>query len=148
MAKRKIPAVFFNASVILAGMRSPMGGSGQILQMGKKKQIKMLISEVIMDEVLRNAAKVGLTQAQITFSLQDIFPKVSPAPDRALVKSFYQISVNVGDSHVLAACQENQADFLVTLDKKHLLILQDKVTAFKIVSPGQLMEMYNQQFKK
>ncbi len=127
--------------MILAGLKSPLGGSGQILQMSKKKQIKVVISEMIMDEVLRNTAKVGLTPAQIIFSLKDIFQNVSPAPDKALVKSFHRISVDVGDSHVLASSQENKADFLVTLDKKHLLILQDKVTAFKIVSPGQLIEI-------
>jgi len=75
VAKSKTPAVFFNASVILAGLKSPLGGSGQILQMSKKKQIKVVISEMIMDEVLRNTAKVGLTPAQIIFSLKDIFQK-------------------------------------------------------------------------
>ncbi len=147
MPKSKIPKVFFNASVILAGLKSPSGGSGKILQWGKLKKIKALASEVILDEVLRNIARVGLPQDQVAGSIKEIL-QVFPAPNTVLVKSFHKISIDEGDSHVLASSQESKADFLVTLDQKHLLILQDKIKAFKIVSPGQLIKMYKQQFKK
>lgn len=148
MPKSKTPAVFFNASVILAGLKSPLGGSGKILRWGKAGKINALASEVIIDEVLRNVVRLGLNQGQIGDTLKNIFPEVASAPGAALVKSFQKVSVDVGDSHVLASSQENKADFLVTLDKKHLLILQDKIKIFKIVSPGQLIEMYRQQGKR
>jgi predicted nucleic acid-binding protein len=50
--------------------------------------------------------------------------------------------IDHGDAHVLASCQEHKAEFLVTLDQKHLLILQDKIKAFKIVSPKHLIEAF------
>lgn len=147
MRKSKIIKVFFNASVILAGLKSPSGGSGKILQWGRKRKIKALSSEVILDEVLRNVARVGLPQDQVLGSIKEIF-LVAPAPSTVLVKSFHKISIDAGDNHVLASSQENKADFLVTLDKKHLLILKNKVEKFKIVSPGELIGMYHDQFKK
>lgn len=139
MPKRKTPAVFFNASVILAGLKSPSGGSRKILQWGKAGEIKAVISEVIMDEVLRNTGRMGLKQDQVINILKNIFLIVVPSPDTALVKSFYKTAIDVGDCHVLASSKENKADFLVTLDKKHLLALKDKIKAFKIVSPGELI---------
>lgn len=140
MRKSKIIRVFFNASVILAGFKSPSGGSGKILQWGKTRKIKALISEMILDEVLRNVARIDLPRDQVLRSIKENF-LVAPVPSAVLVKSFYKVSVDVGDSHVLASSQENKADFLVTLDQKHLLILRDKIKAFKIVSPGQLIEI-------
>lgn len=140
MPKNKIPKVFFNASVILAGLKSPLGGSGKILKWGRQKKIKALASELILDEVLRNMVRVGLTEDQIAKSAKEIF-LIVPAPGASLVKNFYKISVNVGDSHVLAGSTETKADFLVTLDKKHLLVLKDRIKTFKIVSPGELIEI-------
>lgn len=140
MPKRKIPKVFFNASVILAGLRSPSGGSGKILKWGRQKKIKAIASEVILDEVLRNAARIGLSEDQVAKSAKDIF-LIVPAPGASLVKNFHKISVNVGDSHVLAGSTETKANFLVTLDQKHLLVLKDKIKKFKIVSPGELIEI-------
>lgn len=147
MPKSKIPKVFFNASVILAGLKSPTGGSGKILKWGKQRKIKALASEVILDEVLRNVTRMGLSEDQVLDSIKEIF-LVTSAPDTSLVKSFHQISLDEGDSHVLASSKEQKADFLVTLDQKHLLALKDKIRAFKIVSPGQLIGMYQDQFKK
>lgn len=140
MPKSKTHRVFFNASVILAGLKSPLGGSGKILQWGKKRKIIALTSELILDEVLRNVARIGLPQDQVLNSIKEIF-LVVPAPSAVLVKSFYKVSVDVRDSHVLVSSKEQKADFLVTLDQKHLLMLQNKIKAFKIVSPGQLIEI-------
>ena len=36
----------------------------------------------------------------------------------------FRIVIDDGDAHVLASCEKEKVDFLVTLDKKHLLILK------------------------
>lgn len=54
---------------------------------------------------------------------------------------FSKIVIDAGDAHVLASCRETKAQFLVTLDKKHLLILGKKIKWTKIVSPGELIEL-------
>ena len=47
------PTVFFNASVIIAGFISINGVSAKLLGHIKENKIKGIISEIILDEVLR-----------------------------------------------------------------------------------------------
>ena len=140
MRKRKTPIVLFNASVVLAGLKSPFGGSAKLLSLCKNKKIQGLISEVILDEIVRNTPKIGLSREAVK-DLGSLFD-IKIAPQKQGVESFRGIVTDFGDAHVLASCQEGKAEFLVTLDKKHLLVLKNKVKIFKIVSPGELIEMY------
>ena len=64
------PKVFFNASVILAGLRSPGGGSGKIIGWVKNGKIDGVISEVIVDEVIRRCSKIGSKEFRTDKTLQ------------------------------------------------------------------------------
>ncbi len=57
------------------------------------------------------------------------------------VEKYKNITTDYGDAHVLASAISSKCKFLVTLDQKHLLILQNKFEKVKIVSPKQLIEM-------
>lgn len=140
MGKRKAPTVLFNASVVLAGLKSPSGGSAKLLSWCKSKKIQGLVSEVILDEVVRNAQRIGFGKDRILESLDSLFD-IKEMPQKSSVENFKEVVVNLSDAHVLASADESKADFLVTLDKKHLLVLQEKIKRFKIVSPGRLIEM-------
>lgn len=139
--KNKPPKVFFNASVILAGLSPPQGGSAKLLKLTKKKIIIGSISEIVFEETIRHAEKIGLTKKSVKNRLLSIFRNISLAPAKPEVENFKKIVIDYGDSHILASCRENRADFLVTLDKKHLLILDGKIKSLKIVSPGQLLKI-------
>lgn len=136
----RTPLVFFDASVILAGLKSPKGGSGKVLLWSKKKRMKGLISEIVLDEVLRNADKIGLLRGEARRQLFSVVDKISPAPTQDEVGLFEKVVVDLGDAHILASCKGANADFLVTLDKKHLLTIKKKVKFVNIVSPKQLIE--------
>ncbi len=136
----KTPIVFFNASVIIAGFISVNGESAKLLKYVKENKIKGIISEIIYDEVMRKSEKTGLSPNEIKRKLFLIFDNIKKAPDENLVKKFNNIVIDLGDSHVLASSIETDADFLVTLDKKHLLVLDQKIKGLKIVSPKQLIE--------
>lgn len=131
--------VFFNASVILAGLKSPAGGSGEVLRWSKDHKIDGVISEIIADEAMRHAGKVGMKPAHIQLMIETIFSRIQMAPGKENVVRFSQIVIDPGDAHVLASCDEVKTDYLVTLDKKHLLILQNKIKWMKIVSPMELI---------
>lgn len=137
---QKTQTVFFNASVIIAGFISSTGGSAKLLQYVKENKIKGIISEIIYDEVMRKAKRIGLTIDEVRRKLLLIFSEINKAPDKNLVKEFNNIVIDLGDSHVLASSIEAKTDFLVTLDKKHLLILAQKIKNLKIVSPKELIE--------
>lgn len=140
MSKRQISSCLLNASVILAGLKSPSGGSGKILSWVKQARIKGVISEIILDEVLRNSQKIGLSEEQTSQIIEKKSIQIIREPKEKSAEKFKKIVINVGDTHVLASSQEQKVDFLVTLDQKHLLALKDKVKIFKIVTPGQLIE--------
>jgi len=139
----KTPTVFFNASVIIAGFISVNGGSAKLLKYVKENKIKGIISEIIYDEIMRKSEKTGLSSDEIKQKIFLIFNNIKKAPDKNLVEKFNSIVIDLGDSHVLASSTETKADFLVTLDKKHLLILDKKIKGLKIVSPKQLIEKLN-----
>lgn len=134
------PKVFFNASVILAGLKSPVGGSGKILSWSKNHKIDGVISEIVADETARHADKIGVKPAYIRLAMKTIFNLILEAPAEKNAAKFSKIVIDPGDAHVLASCHEAKPDFLVTLDKKHLLILQKRIKWIHIVSPGELIE--------
>src|SRR3989344_373752 len=112
--KVKTPIIFFNASVILAGIYSPKGGSAKILKYAKLGKIKGLISEIVFNEVIRNSSKI---------------------------RKYEEVVTDIGDTHLIASAKSYSADFLVSLDKKHILILKNKIRKPKIVTPGELIEV-------
>lgn len=134
-------SVLFNASVVLSGLRKPSGGSGKLLFWAKNKQIKGVISEVILDEILRHAEETGLTAKQVENRTLSVFPITVTAPAEKTVSKFRKVVADYDDAHVLASAQEIKADFLVSLDKKHILSLKGKRNfPFKILTPGELIE--------
>lgn len=133
------PKVFFNASVILAGLKSPTGGSGRLLNWSRNQRINGVISEIVADEAVRHANKIGFKPTHIRLAIKTIFRQILEAPAERNVAKFNKIVIDLGDAHILASCYEIKPDFLVTLDKKHLLILQGKIKWMKIVSPGELI---------
>lgn len=130
MKQKSVPIVFFNASVILAGLHSPIGGSAKLLTLLKQKQIVGVISEIICDETLRHTTSTHVFR---------LFPMILSAPTRDAVEKHSKMVIDPGDAHVLASAHESKADYLVTLDKKHLLVLQKTIKWVKIVSPKELL---------
>lgn len=135
--------IFFNASVVLSGLRSPAGGSAKLLRLVKHNRIKGTVSETVVDEVIRNAYKISKSKPDVQASITETFPYISPAPNASLVAACDSLVTDAGDAHILASCKETKADFLVTLDQKHLLALQKKIRWVKIVSPKELLEYFN-----
>lgn len=137
--KSSKPKVFFNASVILAGLKSPRGGSAKVIRWAKSGKIQGFISEIIFDEVMRRSPKINW-RPQITAKVIVPIFTASAAPASKLVKEYSRTVTDLGDSHVLASARELNCDYLVSLDKKHLLALASKVKPFRIVTPGQLIK--------
>lgn len=137
--KKSVNSVFFNASVILAGIKSPKGGSGKILSWVHKAKIKGVISEIILDEVLRNSLKIGFDKPVLEKKIREIF-QIEIAPKKEIVNNYGSIVIYFGDAHVLASAEQSETNYLVSLDQKHILILKDKIKIFKIVTPGGLIQ--------
>ena len=127
--------VLFNASVIIAGHFSPDGGSGKLLSWVKSEKITGVIRETILDETKRHLEKY-----------EPIFREIAPAPNKTSVEKYQKIVVDPGDAHLFATAQETGTNYLVSLDKKHVLSLQGKVKKPKLVSPKELIELLSPPF--
>jgi len=133
------PIVFFNASVILAGLKSPNGGSAKLLNWVKENKIIGIISETVIEEVLKNTNKISLTKEKALKLISQIFLIVK-SPNKKYFSVFKDIVLDEGDIHLLVSAKNVKANFLVSLDKKHILSLKNKIKDFKIVSPKELIE--------
>ena len=130
--------VLFDASVVLSGLHSPNGASGWLLKLVGGKKVLGIISETILKEIIEHSDKLNLDEDEsLTFCNENFL--IFHPPDAELTVKYKRIVIDEGDAHVLASAKESGVDFLVTLDKKHLLILKDKVKNLKIVTPGELI---------
>jgi len=133
--------VLFNASVVLSGLKSPKGGSGKLFSLMQSGQIEGKISEIIFDEILRHCEKLELPTKDVVSKCLALFGKFLSAPNEKVVGEYKKIVTDEGDAHILASCHEEKLKYLVTLDKKHLLVLKGKIKGLKIFTPGELIEL-------
>jgi len=131
--------VTLDTSVIIAGLMSSSGGSAKIIQ-ACDSELSCAVSDSTEGEIARNVDKLGgvlLTNFKALLSTRTIgFVKPSPAS----VDKFTSFT-DPDDAHLLAACEEWDADYLVSLNRKHLLDNEKAHTATKarVVSPGDLI---------
>ena len=133
------PLVFFNASVVIAGILSPKGGSAKVINWVKRGEIHGIISEIIFNEVLRHSNKTNKSEEVLASEILKFNFMIVKAPSK-LNSKFEKMAVDSGDIHVLTSALETKSKYLVTLDAKHILSLSNKVKDFKIVTPGQLIK--------
>ncbi len=135
--------VFFDASVIIAAMLSPTGGSAYVLKYVKAGKIAGVTSQTVINEILEEdktkrlkkskaeienfIAKSGLVVRE-EITLEEIEP--------------YQNRVDAEDAHLIAGANLTKCAYLVSLDKKHLIRedIKREFLPLKIVSPKELIE--------
>lgn len=136
---------FLDANVWFAAARSPQGGSALVIELAKQKKIKIYTSLVALNEVEKNIRQkeplpVLLRHYQ---NLTDVKPKIIPINRQQAIKHFAKI-INPKDSLILAAAIKSQAEYLVTLDRKHFMSprLQKDRMPIKIVLPGDFLKVF------
>lgn len=134
--------VFLDASVIIAGLYSPTGGSALVLKLIEKNVIIGSTSQTVLGEAQRNVVK-KLPQ-KIKFYTELINSSkitVLDYPDKKDVSPWYGV-IDSKDAHVLASATQTMTDYLVTLDRKHFMLSEvKKAVPFKIVTPKELIEV-------
>lgn len=138
--KRLLPRVVFNASVLLSALRSPNGGSGELLKLLRKKRFVGIVSETILDEALKHADRIPLSKEQVREEMSRYFPKIFPAPQEDSVSRYKRLMLDEGDAHLFASYREAKCDYLVSLDKHHVLALKRKLPGCTILAPSELLQ--------
>lgn len=141
--------IFLDTSALFAGIWSAEGGARMILKLGEVGAISLLVSSIVLIEierVLRRKAPKSL--GALTLLLDRSGFQVVDQPGLNRVNESLPLSAHIGDAQILAAAWDANADYFVTLDRKHFLnngALREKVP-YQIGTPGDFLAWYRGQF--
>lgn len=133
--------VFFDASVIIAALLSPEGGSAKLSKFSQNKKVAGITSQTVIAEIKKHQTKIKKTAKEIDeFVLSNKFI-VREKIKKSEIKE-YQGKVDQNDVHLLAGANLTRCQYLVTLDKKHLLKKEivSRFRSLSILSPKDLLE--------
>ncbi len=137
------PKVFLDASVIVAGIKRPIGGSGLILEACQKGKIKGILSRIILKEAEKNIVKKFGVEFLLKYYrwLGQTDLRVVKLPTEEEIKK-YRSLIATKDVHVLATAIKSKAEFLLTLDRKHFMTPKIKKAQLpiKILLPGNFLK--------
>ncbi len=132
--------VFFDASVIIAAILSPTGGSARLLGYAKNKKILAITSQTVIDEIIDHTEKIHTSPVEIFLFVKESGLLVR---ERITQTEFGKVStlVDSDDAHLVVGAREATCRYLVTLDKKHLLRsdVRKNVAPLRVVNPKELL---------
>lgn len=134
--------VFLDSSVIIAGINSNTGASQVILALSQKKKIAIYVSQIVINEAIRNIKKKLPENILLKFYKYlavSNFEKIDFQKEEEVTK-YANITVEK-DIHVIAGAYKTKAKYLITLDKKHLLKINNRDLPFQIVSPKIFLDL-------
>ena len=134
--------IFLDANIYFAGFASPEGASALILGLARRKKLTIVSSRLVLREADRNLRKKSSPSALKTFRrfLQNTKIHIAATPPEELLQP-YESLIHPKDVPVLAAACESNAEFLITLDRRHFFTpaLLSKMKKIKIVLPGEFL---------
>ena len=133
--------VYFDASVLIAALLSPSGGSALLLKYLKSKRLIGITSQTALEEIFDKTEKLKRSQDEVEQFIADSSLLVRESISIEEINP-YQNAVHREDAHLIAGAFLTKSTHLVTLDKKHLLReeVQKKFSSLRIVSPKDLLE--------
>lgn len=135
--------VFFDASVIIAALLSPSGGSAKLLELVRLGEIHGTTSQTVIEEVEDHAQKIDQSKDKIGQYIKQskllVRNKVTASETAP-----YEKYIDKDDAHLIAGSLSTNCDHLVTLDKKHLLQedIEKHFKPLKILSPKDVLMHY------
>jgi predicted nucleic acid-binding protein len=139
--------LFFDASVLVAGAHSQEGGSALLLEACKLRGFTAQTTFLIILEAL-HALERGFPPPSLTrfyTCLVEIDWEILPVPPEEKLKE-YALFIHPKDLHVLATAVESGSDFLLTLDREHILAAAEAVAEanlpIRILTPGDFIQQY------
>ncbi len=134
-------AVFLDTSVIIAAMGSESGGSHRLLQYCHDGFVKGFINQEVFKEVYTRASKVNFPQTDIEKFLLWSNVTVLPRPTTSQIQSYSSSVSDPKDRHLFASAGRIPSCILISLDKKHVLSIRNKIARFKILSPKEFLQI-------
>ncbi|MDA1316975.1 MAG: putative toxin-antitoxin system toxin component, PIN family [bacterium] len=114
--------VYFDASVIIAALLSPSGASAKLVNLVKQGDIVGITSQTVIDEILSHQSKLNKTEQEIFECITTHKILVRNAILLNDIESLAHLMIDKDDAHVFVGAVQTGSDYLVSLDKKHILI--------------------------
>jgi len=133
--------VFLDASVLFAAAYSTTGASREIIRQGFRGCIELVASELVFEEARRNleVKAPGEVPDLETFHQAATIEMVRPS--REEIEEAMEYTVDK-DAPVVAAARKAEVDYLVSLDREHLVEATGVVqrSGLVIVLPGDFLK--------
>lgn len=132
---------FLDASVLFAAAYSETGASREIVRQAIRGGVSLVISPLVLQEVSRNL-QAKAPEAVPDFELLcEVVGFEIVRPTTRDIKAAMEYTVPK-DAAIIAAAKRAQVDFLVSLDRRHLVEQPDiaQHSGLRIVLPEELVE--------
>lgn len=131
---------YLDASVIIAALLSPTGGSAKLLEFVKLGVVVGFASQTVIDEIEEHSLKIKKSHKEIRKFIQENSIIVREGIDELELELFKNL-IEEEDIHVAVGAKLTGCDYLVTLDKKHLLKEEVKkiLKPIKVVAPKEIL---------
>ena len=139
--------VFIDTNVLIAGVNSVTGASATLLDLCEAEVLQMVVSRQVLIEADRNfTAKFPQWVGRFRQFMHNLAPLMVEDPTPESIKKAAAI-VDRKDAPILAAAQNANVDFLITLDKKHFLNPKTRQKMMlKVVSPIEFLQSFKKLF--
>ncbi len=136
--------VFLDTSVLFAAVLSETGGARFILELGESDVVQLWVGPRVLQEadgVL--ARKAPKSKAIFAALLDRAKVSVGPHPDEAALAQANAIVDYPPDAHILAEALAAEVDYLVSLDRKHLVGKpKESELPFPLGTPGDFLDWF------
>ncbi len=143
---RKIK-VFIDTNVLIAGLHSITGASATLLDLCEAGVIQMVVSRQVLIEADRNfAAKFPELIDRFRQFMRSLAPLMVEDPTPESMEKAATI-VDRKDAPILAAAQNANVDFLITLDKRRFLNPKTRQKVMlQVASPIEFLQSFEKMF--
>ena len=133
--------LFFDASCLIAASASPSGGSGFLLTLCARNQLRGAVSHYVLLEAERNIqAKLGQQVLRSYHRLLLTVPlTVAPLP-KVTHRQPWRNIVNAKDHHVVAASLACKAPYLLSLDRQLNVQVNRTGLSLQAMTPGEFIK--------
>lgn len=133
--------IFIDSSVLIAAAISPSGSARDLIMKSFRDDIKVVISNLVLEETQRNLAnKAPKALPALQLFLEVLNPEVVN-PTKTLVLKVSRV-VELKDAPIVAGAISSKADYLVSYDQKHLLQHKKEIEAnfkIKVITPDEIV---------
>ncbi len=137
--------VFLDSSALFAAIFSAKGGARLILKLAEGGGIELLLSRQVLAETERSLRKKAPELlGYYTLLLDRIKALIVADPPPSEAERCAALVPHPADALVLAAAASAQADYFVTLDRRHFLDVPDlaKQAGLPVGTPGDFIACY------